>query len=77
MDKINKKYNLIIFLVWAVYFGLITVVFGLFLADAIDYYPCWWKAVIGIVGYLVAIAGTWYFGKCINIARDVELKEKK
>ena len=72
----NSKYNLYIWLIW-LGFCLITVVFGLFLADSIDWHPCVWKTILGVVGYIVLIFGTVVFGRYVNTVRAIELSAEK
>ena len=73
-QEINKKFNIKILLVW-LGFCLITVCMALFLADAIDWHPCWWKATLGILAYAVLIYGTARFGLYVNQYRRLLLAE--
>lgn len=80
-QEINKKFNIKILLVW-LGFCLITVCMALFLADAIDWHACWWKAVLGIPAYGVLIYGTVKLGAYVNQERHTliakaEKAEKK
>ena len=74
--KTGTKFNLRI---WAVCLGLwaITVVFGLFLADSIDWHPSVWKTVYGIISYIVLIVGAVFYGYRLNQLKAIELNKEK
>lgn len=72
----NSKFNIKILLVW-LGFCLITIALALFIANAIDFHPCWWKATIGILAFVVLIYGTARFGAYVNQIRYILLAEEK
>lgn len=74
--KTNTKFNLRIL---AVCLGLwlITVVFGLFLADSIDWHPSVWKTVYGIICYVILIVGAVFYGYRLNQLKAVALNKEK
>lgn len=74
--KTNTKFNIRILLIFAG-FAIITLAFGLFLADEIDILKCWWKTAIGIIAYIVLIVGCVRFGQYVNEMRYFALQAEE